>query len=82
MSKQISATDLDYAKTAVLEPGEVLAGEVIEITTRDSEFSPDGYPIVTIRTDQGEAFHAFHSVARSSRAGRPGRIADRDLVSG
>ena len=70
MSKQISAEDMEFAEAAVLEPGEVLSGEVIEITSRTSEYSPDGYPILTIRTDEGEerAFHAFHTVARNELA--------------
>jgi hypothetical protein len=46
-------------------PGDVLIGEITAIEERRG-FAERPYPVVTVRTDEGEfvAFHAFHTVAK------------------
>ena len=47
----MNASDLDYAEAWSPEPGEIIAGTVVEITTRDGGYGD--YPIVTLETDEG-----------------------------
>ena len=51
------------------KPGDKLVGTVLEVSTRQSEFSGE-YPLVTIETGDGREveWHAFHSVAKSQLA--------------
>ncbi len=62
------ATEFDYAEAWRPEPGDVIKGEVTEVT----EYAGGGfgsYPIITIATDDGErAVHCFHTVLRNEMA--------------
>lgn len=53
----------DYAPGWKPEPKSVLMGNVVSLDLAYSEYNPDGYPVVTIRSEQGEdtALHCFHS---------------------
>ena len=61
------------------EPGDKLVGTVIDLDERESAFSEEPYPIVTVKTDdRGEfAWHAYHTVARRELAKQRPRTGDR-----
>jgi hypothetical protein len=53
------------------EPGDVLIGTVVRITTGTSSYGDNGsYPIIGVQTENGEVVnaHAFHAVLRSELA--------------
>lgn len=55
------------------DPGDKLIGEVIDVDTRETEYGV--YPIVTVRTDEGDelAIHGYHTVLkREFSKARPG----------
>lgn len=59
--------DREYAPAWKPEPGEKIAGIVTEISEREGTFGR--YPIVTLRTEDGEfAVHAFHEVLQNELA--------------
>ena len=64
----ISPEEFDWADAWKPDPGELIEGVVVEITTRDGEYG--SYPIVTLELVDGErrAIHAFHSVLRNELA--------------
>jgi hypothetical protein len=67
--EEIMSDDIDRLLESFPEgwrpsPGDKLIGIVIGLQTRAGDYGD--YPIVIVRTDEGEdfAFHAFHTVAR------------------
>lgn len=54
--------DADYPTAWKPKPGDKLVGTVVDISEREGTYGP--YPIVTVRTAEGEEFavHAFHEV--------------------
>jgi hypothetical protein len=67
----------EFAQAWKPDPGDVLVGEVIELSERDGGYG--SYPIVTVRQDNGEeaAFHAYHTVAASQLAEQRPAIGER-----
>jgi hypothetical protein len=74
----INDLDRDYAEAWRPDPGEVLAGAITEITSRDGGYGE--YPILVVR--QGApmetelAFHAIHTVAQSELASKKPQIGE------
>jgi hypothetical protein len=64
-----TGNDFDYADAWRPDEGDVLTGEVVEITQYDGG-GYGAYPICTVKTDDGEqlAAHAFHTVLRNELA--------------
>ena len=62
------------------EPGDRLAGKVVEIDERDGGFGP--YPVVTIETEDGTEVtaHLFHTVARRELARQRPEVGDRIAI--
>jgi hypothetical protein len=60
----------DYAPAWVPEPdGARLAGPITRVDTRITDRSPDGYPVITVQTQDGpRAFHGYHVVAKNELA--------------
>jgi hypothetical protein len=60
-------------------PGEKLIGTVVDLSTRESEYSPDPYPIIHVATERGEELcvHGFHTVLKSELEKLQPRIGDR-----
>ena len=59
--------------------GDKLIGTVVDLDERESEYDEEPYPIVTVRTDDGQelAFHGFHTVARNELAKQRPRVGER-----
>jgi hypothetical protein len=78
MSDSVSdRLDRDFAPAWRFEPGGKLVGEVIGLTERAGNFGR--YPIVTLRTDNGDEFavHAFHEVLARNLAQVAPEVGDR-----
>jgi hypothetical protein len=59
------------------QPGEKLIGTITDLDERENEYGT--YPIVTVRTDNGDelAFHAFRTVAKNELAKKRPQVGDR-----
>jgi hypothetical protein len=78
MSDSVSdRLDRDFAPAWRFEPGGKVVGQVIELGEREGNFGR--YPIVTLRTDNGDEFavHAFHDVLARNLAQVAPEIGDR-----
>jgi hypothetical protein len=78
MSDSVSdRLDRDFPPAWRFEPGGKLVGEVIGLTEREGNFGR--YPIVTLRTDNGDevAVHAFHDVLSRNLAQVAPGVGDR-----
>jgi hypothetical protein len=71
-----TTTQSDYPTGWKPDPGASITGQVIDIATGDGGYGV--YPIVTLRTEQGDeiAIHAFHTVLRTELARRRPKIGD------
>jgi hypothetical protein len=65
------------------EPNDVLEGVVTELDWRDSDYSEDQYPILTVLGDDGieQSFHGFHTMARLEIERKKPRIGDRIAIA-
>ena len=59
--------------------GDKLIGTVVDLDERESEYDEEPYPIVPVRTDDGQelAFHGFDTVARNELAKQRPRVSER-----
>lgn len=62
------------------DPGDKIQGTIVDITTRDSEYQDDTYPVLEIKNElDGEyiAVHAFHSVLKREISNQKPEVGDR-----
>jgi hypothetical protein len=69
--------DRNFPPAWRFEPGDKLVGQVIDLTEREGNFGR--YPVVTLRTDNGDEFavHAFHEVLARNLAHVAPEVGDR-----
>jgi hypothetical protein len=69
MSNLADELGRDYASAWRPNPGDILVGEIVDLSEREG-FDGELYPIVTVRKTDGVelAFHAFHTVAQNELA--------------
>jgi len=61
--------------------GDVLEGTVVDVASRESEYS-GGYPVISVETDDGTEweFHGFHTVAAGELARLDPHTGDRIAI--
>jgi hypothetical protein len=74
-------SDFSYPEPWKPNPGDVLEGEITELTMYEGG-AYGAYPIVTVKQDDGVslALHAFHTVARDELAAKDVQIGERIAI--